>query len=134
MSIPIQDVPLGSTVSYDGDKGSYHNDNFDSGDVIVKQFNQVCIGFKVKPNWHAWKIGDDYILEAAITAGQSVPNINDYLYGWWYGNEMKVQLCEEPIRFPAQVCMDCKIPAPHAKPNVGLQFVCASCIVLRELT
>lgn len=37
------------------------------------------------------------------------------------------------IHNPNQTCMSCKRPAPHAKPNVGNDFVCSWCSGLQKL-
>jgi hypothetical protein len=123
----ISTVPLGSTVVC---PNSLHNV---IGDVISRQGAKTLIGFK-EPHrsFGAWLIRDHY--NFSMRGGStSVPDIDDYAYGWWLIDCDLVKLVEAVILYPDQVCYDCKLPSPHAKPNVGNEFVCASCIVLREL-
>ena len=61
----------------------------------------------------------------------------DYKYGIWAPAKTIVKHIPEVIvgivLFPNQKCIGCDLPAPHAKPNDGDNFVCSTCKFLASL-
>jgi hypothetical protein len=65
-----------------------------------------------------------------ITIGKEYDHINWF---YWVGRSCTVEMFEQAIINPNQVCAGCNLPAPHTNPNVGDKFVCVACKFLADL-
>jgi hypothetical protein len=60
----------------------------------------------------------------------TLPNINDYQYSYWVGDNND---CRLVFNDPTQKCIGCSIPLPHKKFKTKDKMICVSCKVLGEL-
>jgi hypothetical protein len=96
--------------------------------------------------WHGkllgWKTNDtvpnapyisndvDILVPSAGAENRYVDNIDDYKFGYWVADSYP---CKMAFIDPDQVCIECKLPCPHAQPNHDNGYMCKSCQFLTSI-
>src|SRR5271165_4762505 len=83
---------------------------------IIQQKHFDFATFKIWKSQHVYKLIDEYS--------------DEYRYNIWIEPLKNITvnvISRDVILHPDQKCIGCKLPAPHAHPNDGNNFICSSC-------
>jgi len=103
--------------------------------VLLEFFGgYALLGWDVKPDdmnsWNRSHSNFRHMCNGGFVLGQEFNHINWF---YWVSPTCMVDIIEDIVINANQVCSGCNLPAPHAAPNVGEKFVCASCSFLAGL-
>lgn len=107
--------------------------------IIVRDgIEHYCIGFHQRPDSDVgWVLLRPFENNAPGYDSIWYEEANECVYAWWIvkGNDCElIHSSVKPIQDEKQICVDCKMSAPHAKSNLpDNKFICSFCKMIKDL-
>lgn len=139
----LGDVPLGDTieVSIDGYRAVRNwspNMLLTIAVCVVARHRDslIAVAWKqgqVRREPYGWEFTRDRKWVGTGLVREAYIGVCDYDRYVWLDQILQVKSLAPTVRHPNQKCAVCGLPAPHADPNKGNEFMCLSCALLVTL-